>query len=80
MVAGLWGRDTVSFESVQNPDEYLRLNNGQMSLERRQLGSEKFASDCSFRVWSNKFFDGYVSFEKADQRFIYALAEYFANT
>jgi hypothetical protein len=37
------------------------------TLFQNRLNDPEFARRCSFKVWSNRFFDGYVSFEASDK-------------
>ena len=66
MVDGLWGSNTISFESTLDPNQYIRSSNGRFTVENRQSG-DRYAKDCSFKVHQDKFFDGYVSFESSDK-------------
>ncbi len=58
MVDGLWGRDTVSFESVTMPGHYLCNMDGTIMVVRGNMGDEAFRRNCSFKLWENRFFDG----------------------
>lgn len=67
MVQGLTGEDnTVSFESTTRPGYYL-CRAGQRIIIVRMMDNPLMQRDCTFRVWSDKFFDGYISFEVASE-------------
>lgn len=65
MVAGLWGDNTVSFESTSSPGFYLRARGDRMWVESVDTREEAATRECSFNVWDDRFFAGYTSFESA---------------
>lgn len=65
IVEGLWGDGTVSFESTTMPGQYLCNRGGTIMVMWGDLNDEAFRRDCSFKVWENQFFDGYV-FHRVD--------------
>lgn len=67
MIQGLWGEETVSFESSTHPGYYLRGQGGSMWVEKGDLNSEEFRRECSFNARDGRFFAGYTSFEAADR-------------
>ena len=71
LVAGLWGDNTVSFESTTSPGHYLRARGDRMWVEQRAAvsgsDSETYGRECSFNPWDGRFFAGYTSFEAADR-------------
>ena len=67
MIPGLWGVETVSFESTTLPGYYLRGRENIMWVEAGNLGSEAFRKECSFNARDGRFFAGYTSFEAADR-------------
>ena len=55
MVEGLWGQDTVSFESVTDPGRFLCNKNGLIVVvQRGELDQEDFLRGCSFKLRENK--------------------------
>merc|ERR1712106_25465 len=68
MVDGLWGENTVSFESTNSPGFYLRARGEKMWVEKVDLESEGAKQECSFNVWDDRFFAGYTSFESANNQ------------
>jgi hypothetical protein len=67
LVEGLTGQaNTVSFESTSRPGYYLCLAGGKVIIVR-MINNLQMQKDCTFTAWSDRFFDGYVSFELADQ-------------
>ena len=67
LVDGLAGQNTASFESTTKPGFYCCLREGRLRLEQNRLNDPEFVKRCSFKMWSNRFFDGYVSFEAFDK-------------
>jgi hypothetical protein len=69
LVTGLWGDNTVSFESTTSPGHYLRARGERMWVERAGSGgdAEAYNRECSFNPWDGRFFAGYTSFESADR-------------
>jgi hypothetical protein len=69
MVSGLWGDNTVSFESTTSPGHFLRARGDRMWVERADGGGgdEVYRRECSFNPWDGRFFSGYTSFEAADR-------------
>ena len=68
LVEGLTGEaNTVSFESTSRPGYYLCRAGNKIIIVRRINNNAQMQRDCTFRAWSDKFFDGYVSFEVVDQ-------------
>ena len=66
MTGGLWGENTVSFESTSAPGHYLRARGDRMWVEQvDRRGEEASLRECSFNVWDDRFFAGYTSFEAA---------------
>ena len=65
MVDGLWGENTVSFESSTSPGWYLRARGDRMWVEQVDMREEAAKQECSFNVWDDRFFAGYTSFEAA---------------
>ena len=65
LVKGLWGDETVSFESTNSPGYYLRVKDGGLWIERGNTNAYEFRRDCSFKPHEDKFFSGYTSFESA---------------
>ena len=63
MVPGLWGEDTVSFESSNSPGMFLRSRDDKMWVEAIDMGQEGAKKECSFNAWDDRFFAGYTSFE-----------------
>ena len=70
MVEGLWGDNTVSFESTVQPGHYLRWRgDGKIILqEQRGNDGERYRKECSFNAWDGKYFDGYISFDSGHRR------------
>merc|ERR550519_3277072 len=68
MVDGLWGENTVSFESTNSPGFFLRSRGDRMWVEKADLRSEAVKQECSFNVWDDRFFAGYTSFESANNQ------------
>ena len=66
MVPGLWGEDTVSFESSSSPGMFLRARQEKMWVEAVERQQEAAARECSFNVWDDRFFPGYTSFESVN--------------
>ena len=63
MVEGVSGEaNTVSFESTSRPGYYLCVAGNKVIIVRLTNNSQ-MKKDCSFTAWSDKFFDGYVSFQ-----------------
>ena len=63
---GLTGQSgTVSFQSANNPNQYLRHYNYLIDLEDRYSArnSHIFTKDATFWLRTDKFFPGFVSFE-----------------
>ena len=65
MVPGLWGDDTVSFQSTTSPAFYLRARGDNMWVEQVDIREEAATRECSFNAWDDRFFAGYTSFETA---------------
>ena len=68
MVDGLWGENTVSFESTTSPGFYLRARGDNMWVEQVDRREEAANQECSFNVWDDRFFAGYTSFETAGRQ------------
>ena len=68
MVDGLWGQNTVSFESTTSPGFYLRARGDRMWVEQVDTREEAANRECSFNVWDDRFFAGYTSFESASNQ------------
>ena len=67
LVEGLTGEaNTVSFESTSRPGYFLCRAGNRVIIVRVQNNAQ-MKRDCTFRAWSDKFFDGYISFEVADE-------------
>ena len=68
MVEGLTGEaSTVSFESTTRPGYYLCRAGNKLIIVRMVSSNGQMKKDCTFRAWSDKFFEGYVSFEVAEE-------------
>ena len=67
LIGGLAGQNTASFESTTQPGFFCCLKEGRLRLEQGRLNDPDFIKRCSFKMWSNRFFDGYVSFESFDK-------------
>jgi hypothetical protein len=68
MVPGLWGENTVSFESSTVPGHFLRARGEKMWVEEVDLqGQEATRKECSFNAWDDRFFAGYTSFESVSR-------------
>ena len=67
MVSGLWGDDTVSFQSSTSPGFYLRARGDRMWVEQVDTREEAATRECSFNAWDDRFFAGYTSFETASR-------------
>ena len=67
LTEGLAGQNTASFESTTRPGFFCCLREGRLRLEQNRLNDPEFAKRCSYKMWSNRFFDGYVSFEAFDK-------------
>ena len=65
MVAGLWGENTISFQSTTSPGFYLRARGDRMWVEQVDTREEAATRECSFNAWDDRFFAGYTSFEAA---------------
>ena len=65
MVDGLWGENTISFESSTSPGFYLRARGDRMWVEQVDMREDAAKQECSFNVWDDRFFAGYTSFESA---------------
>jgi arabinan endo-1,5-alpha-L-arabinosidase len=59
---------TVSFQSAAQPNSYLRHLNSILYLEDKNTGRNLniFDQDATFRIVSDKFFPGFVSFESVN--------------
>ena len=68
LVDGLWGENTVSFESSTRPGFYLRARGDNMWVEQVDRREEAANQECSFNVWDDRFFAGYTSFETAGRQ------------
>ena len=68
LVEGLTGESsTVSFESTSRPGYYLCRAGNKMIIVRMNSNNNQMKKDCTFRAWGDKFFDGYTSFEVAEE-------------
>ena len=67
MVPGLWGEDTVSFQSASRPELYLRSRAGKVWVEAVNTAEEAARQECSFNPRDSRFFAGYTAFEAAGQ-------------
>ena len=67
MVSGLWGDETVSFESSSIPGYYMRTRGTSLWVERGDMNNLEFRKECSFNARDGRFFAGYTSFESAGQ-------------
>ena len=70
LVEGLWGSNTISFESTLKPGHYLRWRGDGKIILQEQRGNDgkKYRKECSFNAWDGKYFDGYISFDSGHQR------------
>ena len=65
LVEGLSGAaNSVSFESTSRPGYYL-CKAGNRIIVVRMTNNAQMLKDCTFVAWSDRFFDGYVSFESS---------------
>lgn len=62
VVKGLWGTDTYSLESVEQPGYYLRHQNFVLKLHKA-TPDELFKKDASFKTWQSNGDENMVSFE-----------------
>ena len=68
LVEGLTGSpNTVSFESTSRPGYFLCRKGDKIIIVRMSQNNDQMRKDCTFVAWSDKFFDGYVSFEVSEQ-------------
>ena len=58
--------NSVSFESTSRPGYYL-CKAGKRIIIVRLTNNAQMLKDCTFLAWSDRFFDGYVSFEAVTQ-------------
>jgi len=66
---GLTGEQgTVSFQSVAQPNKYLRHYGFVLYLEDRNTGRNQplFTKDATFKVVQNRFFSGFVAFSSVN--------------
>ena len=61
LIDGLWGTDTVTFESMGQSGYYVCRRNGQLIVTRGDVRDEQFRRDSSFKPHENKFFEGSVA-------------------
>merc|ERR1711971_1455938 len=68
LVEGLTGEaSTVSFESTSRPGYYLCRAGNKIIIVRLNSSNNQMKKDCTFRAYSDQFFEGYVSFEVAEE-------------
>ena len=68
LVEGLTGEaSTVSFESTSRPGYYLCRAGNKIIIVRLNSSNSQMKKDCTFRAYSDQFFEGYVSFEVAEE-------------
>ena len=68
LVEGLTGEaSTVSFESTSRPGYYLCRAGSKIIIVRLNSSNSQMKKDCTFRAYSDQFFEGYVSFEVAEE-------------
>lgn len=55
---GLWGPDSISFESLTRPEHYIVQRNDEIFVERGDIYNEDFRRDCSWFARNDIFFPG----------------------